>query len=88
MLSVELVSVDPPWTYRAQAWVDEREIYNKSLTNRWWSIPLGDLGRQGWELVGTSPESAVVAHGIVGWAGSRDASMPVRMTFFFKRPLS
>jgi hypothetical protein len=87
VMSVDLVSVSPTWTYRARAWVGDREIYDKSLTNMYWSVPLADLGRLGWELVGSSPENAVTYHAVDGWIGSRDASMPVRMAFFFKRPL-
>lgn len=86
-MTVDVVSVDPLWEYRAQAWVDERQIYDKTLSDRYWSVPLGELGRQGWELIGTSPDNAVISHNVTGWVGTRDASMPVRMAFFLKRPL-
>jgi hypothetical protein len=86
VMIVETVSVSPTWTFQARAWVDDQEIYSKSLTNMYWSVPLADLGREGWELVGTVSENAVVEHVVQGWTGMKDASMPIRMTFFFKRP--
>lgn len=89
VLRVEIVSVSTTeWSFKATAWVDDREIYSKTLSTMYWSVPLADLGRQGWELVSTSSDNAVISHSVHGWTGSRDASMPIAMTFFFKRPLS
>ena len=89
VLAVDVVKVQPEWVFRARAWVGEREIYDKSRTESYWSAPLADLGRQGWELVGTSSENAVIAMGsnIPGWR-TGERAYPVRMTFFLKRPLS
>ena len=82
MVTVDVSSV------KATAWVDDREIYSKTMSATSWSVPLADLGRQGWELVGTSADNAVFSHSVRGWTRSRDASMPIAMTFFLKRPLS
>jgi hypothetical protein len=89
VLRVEIVSVSmTEWNWKATAWVADREIYSKNLSTMYWSVPLADLGRQGWELVSAFPDNAVISHSVRGWTGSRDASMPIVMVFFFKRPLS
>jgi hypothetical protein len=71
-------------TFSAKAWVADKEIYNKVLTNMYWSVPLADLGHEGWELVGTSSENALMRSRVVGWEHN-ETSRPVRMNFFFKR---
>jgi hypothetical protein len=84
VLTVTLVSVvEDQWTYQALAWVDEAEIYSRTLESMYWSAPLADMGRDGWELVGTTTENALAPTWVEGWPG--DASRPVRATFFFKR---
>jgi hypothetical protein len=87
VLWVDIVAVtETEWTYRARASVGDREIYDKRLTSRYWSVPLADLGQDGWELVGTSSENALMGSNVTGWAHN-ETSRPVRMNFFLKRPL-
>ena len=59
--------------FHAGAWVDDREVYSRQLSNYYWSVPLGDMGRQGWELVTATPENASASD----HRGT--------MNFFFKR---
>jgi hypothetical protein len=73
------------WEYEAIAWVDEKEIYSRRLTNMFWSAPLADMGRDGWELVGVSSENALMGSYVKGWEAN--TSRPVQTNFFFKRPL-
>jgi hypothetical protein len=73
------------WTYRARAAMGSEYFYDKTLTDRYWSVPLSDLGRQGWELVGMSTENALMSSGIAGWQHN-ETSRPVRTNFIFKRP--
>ena len=72
------------WTYQATAWSDEAEIYSRSLGNMFWTAPLADLGREGWELVSTSSENALMASWVKGWQA--ETSRPIQTNFFFKRP--
>lgn len=72
------------WTYEAKAWVEETEIYSRALTTMYWSVPLADMGRDGWELVTASPENALMPSWVEGWSSS--TSRPVQMDFIFKRP--
>ena len=73
------------WTYEAKAFSGDKEIYANTLTTSHWSIPLADLGREGWELVGITSESALMATWAKGW--DAPTSRPVKTNFFFKRPM-
>lgn len=73
-------------TYEAKAWVDEQEVYSRQLTQMFWTAPLADMGREGWELVAVSPENAMMGSWIKGFEAP--TSRPVTMNFFFKRPLT
>lgn len=73
------------WSFEAKAWVDDDEIYSRELTNMFWTVPLADMGREGWELVAVSPENALMGSWIKGF--ETPTSRPVRMNFFFKRPV-
>lgn len=85
VMTVSVTKMDETrWTYQAQAWVDEQEVYNRTLHAMYWTAPLADMGREGWELVTVSPENALMGAWIEGWEA--EASRPVRMSFFFKRP--
>jgi hypothetical protein len=75
---------DKEWQYEAIAWSNETEIYRRELTTMFWSAPLHDMGRDGWELVGTSSENAMMGSWVDGWSAS--TSRPVQTNFFFKRP--
>ena len=85
-----VLSVDQTWTepdgyrYVAGAWVGSEQIYDKVLTEYYWSVPLEDLGKEGWEVVGTAPHNSLIPGFNEGFPGS--ISMPVRMVFFLKRP--
>lgn len=86
MLWVRIASIDSDGhhTYEAKAWVDEREIYSTTLTNMFWTKPLADLARDGWELVGVTHESTLMGSWIQGW--ETQTSRPVQTNFFLKRP--
>ncbi len=60
-------------SFLAAAWVDDQEMYSRRLSSFYWSVPLGDMGREGWELVAASPENASASD----HRGT--------MNFFFKR---
>ena len=75
---------DPKWTYEAKAWVDDKEIYSRTLTDMFWSAPLADMGRQEWELVSITTENALMGSWVKGWESA--TSRPVRTNFLFKRP--
>jgi hypothetical protein len=75
---------DQGWTFEAKAWADDQEIYSRTLTTMFWSAPLADMGKEGWELVTASPENALMGSWVKGWESP--TSRPVRMNFFFKRP--
>lgn len=71
-------------TWEAKAWVDEQEIYSATLTTMFWSKPLGDLARDGWELVGVTHESTLMTDSwIEGWP--MQTARPVQTNFFLKR---
>ncbi len=74
------------WNYEAIAWVDKREIYKCTLNNYYWTAPLADLGRDGWELVSTTTENALMTSEVIGWPAR--TSRPVATYFTFKRPLA
>lgn len=85
VLTIKIVEMKHSgWTYQATAWSDEEEIYSRTLDTMFWSAPLADLGRQGWELVGTSSENALMGSWVEGW--DAETSRPVQTNFFFKRP--
>lgn len=72
------------WTFEAKAWADDEEVYSRELTSMFWTVPLADMGREGWELVAVSPENALMGSGVKGF--ETQTSRPVKMNFFFKRP--
>lgn len=74
------------WTYDARAWVESEEIYQRTVVREYfWTEPLADMGRQGWELVSVTHESALMGSWIEGWPAS--TARPVTTNFFFKRPI-
>jgi len=87
VLCVRILRIDSEGarTYEAKAWVDEEEFYSTTLANMFWTKPLGDLARDGWELVGVTHESALMGSWIEGWETS--TSRPVQTNFFLKRPV-
>ena len=86
VLTVRIIEMsESEWTWEAKAWLDETEIYSRIVTEMYWSAPLADLGRDGWELVGAVSENALLPSWIEGW--ETPTSRPVQTDFFFKRPL-
>jgi hypothetical protein len=84
VLSVDVINTSGQWTYHARAWVGETEIYNRTRDSMFWSGPLADLSRDGWELVSIHSTNALVASHLKGISGP--LSYPVSMHFFLKRP--
>ncbi len=85
VLSVDVVQVkrgDVKW--RAEAFVDTEQIYARDLGTMYWSAPLADMGRMGWELVGMFPETSLQSSNVKGW--DEPIRRPMTTTFFFKRP--
>jgi hypothetical protein len=83
VLTVEPNMVGGETTYRARAWNGSTEIYDRTLDASAWSVPLADLGADGWELVSSHAVNALYASHLPGMAGP--LSFPASMTFFLKR---
>ena len=68
-MAIDIVALENGvWTYKATAWMDDEEIYGSGeLTTMYWTVPLAEMGRNGWELVGTAPENALMPSWIQGW---------------------
>ena len=84
VLSVNNIQREGTWVFEATAWVGDTEIYRKTLTSMFWSVPLADLSADGWELVTAQGVNALMPSWFDGVAGP--ISWPVQMNFFLKRP--
>lgn len=77
------IADEEKWEYTATGSQDDRVFYTKVFNERYWSVPLGDMGRMGWELVGSNAQNVLAQSWVKGYPGS--ISTPVFMVFFFKR---
>ena len=83
VLTVDASVVGGETTYRARAWNGSTEIYDRTLDASAWSVPLADLGADGWELISSHAVNALYASHLPGVAGP--LAFPASMTFFLKR---
>lgn len=87
VLSVEWAWLgDNRHEFTATAYVDQTEIYREVFTTMYWSAPLAEMGRRGWELVGMNPQNVLAPSWVKGYPGN--ISVPVVMVFIFKRQAS